>query len=292
MRLFGICQNAARLPLPFPYVFADWIGHYDTFRNKALHALITGNMAKVLAAYGFDQAQIEDAARRYQILLAREVMDAFVMSRLNDINFRCVVEVDTDSEGVFKKARDEGRGTIIVMNHFGRLNLSALALGQMGYKTGMLTISLGEGNVGLGGVDRRYLSMKVNNLRQQTQGRWVTLGSSMRGLYEGLSMGEAIVILPDAFFPDQKNGKVELPFLGGRLSINSGVVRLAEKTGANLVYISALEDKRKVTSKILRLPDDPRSALEHSVAMLEKDVLKMPWLWWHWNIFDQIWLRG
>ena len=289
LKLFGLYRQASRLPLPAAYAVASAIGNCDYTRQPELRKAIGMSLARGLPGRLSEPGLQEHWVRQYFLMMSREIMDAFVMNRVNQSNSRQLVDLDPASLALFRECKREGRGTILVMNHFGRLNLLLLALSMAGHKLGMLTIAIDERNPDLSKVDRKYLGQKVGALQTHTRGRWITLGDNLRGLYEGLKCGETIVILVDAYQPGRGESKLRIPFLGGQLEISQGIARLAEKTGANLVYGSVYDTGWQAHARIRPLPDDANAALMQTVAYLEQDVLDMPWLWWHWNILDYIW---
>lgn len=295
-RLFGLFRPVSRLPMPLAYQIAEYVGSFDYRRRADLRQVIGSGLAAALPE-ARDPAQREEWARRYCHMMSREIMDAFFMSRLNQANSTRLVTMPADSLARMRTLREDGRGTIVVMAHYGRLNLLLLALAMAGYDLGMLTIAVDERNPELSPVDRAYLGNKVAALQKQIRGRWVSLGDNLRGLYQGLKSGEIIVILMDAYHAGQDDNRIDLPFLGGHLNVSQGIVRLAEKTGARMIYGAVRDPLPSETEKaswqavatLRPLPDNPEEALKQSVAWLEQDVLDMPWLWWHWNILDYIW---
>lgn len=295
-RLFGLFRPASRLPMPLAYRVAEMVGSLD-YRSRAdLRQVIGSGLAAALPEARYP-AQREDWVRRYCQMMSREVMDAFFMSRLNQDNSTDLVSIPPDSLALMRSLREEGRGIIVVMAHYGRLNLLLLALAMAGYDLGMLTIAVDERNPDLSPVDRVYLGGKVAALQKQIRGRWVSLGDNLRGLYQGLKSGEIIIILMDAYHAGQDDNRIDLPFLGGYLNVSQGIVRMAEKTGARMIYGAVRDRLSSETEKaswqavatLRPLPENPAEALKQSVAWLEQDVKDMPWLWWHWNILDYIW---
>ncbi|MBU0593622.1 MAG: hypothetical protein KKH74_07795 [Gammaproteobacteria bacterium] len=295
-RLFGLFRPASRLPMPLAYRVAEMVGFLDYHIRADLRQVIGSGLAAAVTE-AKDPAQREDWVRHYCKMMSREVMDAFFMSRLNQDNSTSLVSIPPDSLALMRSLREEERGIIVVMAHYGRLNLLLLALAMAGYDLGMLTIAVDERNPDLSPVDRAYLGGKVAALQKQIRGRWVSLGDNLRGLYQGLKSGEIIIILMDAYHTGQDDNRIELPFLGGHLNVSEGIVRLAEKTGARMIYGAVRDPLPSETGKaswqavatLRPLPEEPAEALKQSVAWLEQDVQEMPWLWWHWNILDYIW---
>lgn len=289
LRLYGLFHPLSRLPPGLAYRAANAIGRHDFRHMQDARTAIGNGLDAAFPRLAADPVLRSDWIQRYFTMMSREIMDTFVMENLHPGNSRQLVQLDPASLSLMQETKREGRGTILVMAHFGRLNLVLLALAMAGFPLGMLTIAVDERNPELGAVDRRYLSQKVGTLLKHIGGRWVSLGDSMRGLYEGLQAGETIIILMDAHHQDQGGNKLQIPFLDGILEINQGIERIASKTGANLIYGAALENGWRVEAKLRPLPEAPGAALRQAVSYLEQDIQRTPWAWWHWNILDYIW---
>ncbi len=152
----------------------------------------------------------------------------------------------------------------------------------------MVTQIIDERNPGLNSVERGYLAFKMKQTTDASKGRWIMLGDSIRPLYSGLKAGETIIILFDLHENRQKN-ILEVPFLGGKLTLPRGIERISRKTGARVIYGAASDAGRKVTVNLRSLPADPSEVLLSAVAELEKDITNCPSQWWQWGLIDHIW---
>jgi lauroyl/myristoyl acyltransferase len=279
----------ACLPFPWAYHGAGMLARYDRRYNRNAGIAIKMGLEKAFPDRTADPAVLEDWLSRYFGMMARETMDVFCMSRVTRLNGSQLVRLQAGSLDVLHAAKRDGRGIILVTAHFSRLNMLALSLALAGETLGMLTMVVDERNADLDSVDRTYLNKKIMTLLAFIGGRWVTLGDNLRGLYEGLRGGETIIILFDAYIPEKDQNKLRTPFLGGVLEISRGIERLAEKTGARLVYGVAKERGWGIEAELRALPDEPHAGLRAAVAQLEKDVTETPWQWWQWSILDYIW---
>ena len=283
LRHYAVFQSLAQLPLPLAYRYANQIGQRDCRHQSVARDYIANGMQHLLPATR------ESDVPNYFSMLAREVLDVFVMARLNPRRARQLLHLAPGSLKTLQDARSQGRGVIIAMSHYSRINMLLLSLALAGERLGMLTMVVDERNRNLDPVSRRYLQFKIGTLMHYIQGRWLTLGDDMRLLYRALEQGETMVMLLDAYTPERRQKKLSLPFLGGYLSVSRGLVRIAEKTGARIVYGVSYERDWAIEAFIRPLPDDPFEALQTAVDILEQDVLSTPWAWWHWNVWEAIW---
>ncbi len=278
----------ARLPLPLAYGSTALVGLTDWLCRPRVRRAVAAGLARVWPRAAVEPRWRHGVLRRHFVMKSWECLDTFVMARRPD---RAAALVTTDGLEPLRRAREGGRGVILVMAHYGRVNLHALGLALQGEKLGMLTMNI-EDNPELDPVERNYLHFKAGTLHRFLRGRWVTIGGSLRELYRELERGETFVILLDAYVPGWEKRALSAPFLGGRLALPSGILRLARRTGARLVYAAAHGRGWKVRGVLTELPVEPESAFQAAVRCLERDVRRAPWLWWQWPIMEGIWRPG
>lgn len=273
----------ARLPLPLAYGLAAGIGIWDLCRDGAARRAVMRGL-RLLFPQLTPWARIGIALRHF-IMKAWECLDAFVMARGRAGNLVRVAGVE-----ILSRAQAQGKGVILVMAHFGRLNLHGLGLALAGKELGMLTQAV-DGH-DLDGIERAYLKRKAATLHAYLHGRWITLGGRLRELYRELEQGEIITILLDAYAPRWEKHAVHLPFLGGFLALPSGILRLARRTGARLVYGWTVPEGFRVCGLLTALPEELEAAFQEAVRHLEENVRRRPWMWWQWPIVGTVWRRA
>ena len=117
-------------------------------------------------------------------------------------------------------------------------------------------------------------------------GQMISKGSSYRRLYRALEDQGILIIIIDAP-PGRGDARAQVPFLGGRLTISPGALRLAEKSGAAVVPYFALETANGLEGHIQPQLDlsglGQDQALAAMFAPLEALVREHPeqWLWYH-----------
>lgn len=276
------------LPLGLAYALTDVLGGRDARHNDDLRIALTNGFTRAWPEIA--PALREDLIREQALMLAREVMDAWLLPRLDAQTLAAMVAIDDLAP--LDAARAEGRGVLLVMAHYSRLILMLAALGARGYGMGMLTMRIDAANPDLLPSEQGYLARKVAALRAMLRGGWVSLGDPMRPLYEGLRRGEIWIVLLDAYHPGFGR-QADYPFLDGVLTLPSGIDRIMAKTGARAVFASVRETgPQRLHGRLVRLPDEPEQAMPAAVAELEADVRTAPAQWWQWNILEYLWRRG
>ncbi len=289
LRYHALFRPLAALPAALAYRAAAAIGSLDKALNASQAKRVADGLTKVFPRLADNPRHLEHLVQRHFQMLARETLDVFRMPRIGQQDGIELMRL-TDIAPL-AQAEAEGKGTILIMSHYSRLNMLLLRVALAGHPLGMLTVDISERNPALSPVDRRFLQRKVGNLLSHIGGRWVTLGDDMRGLYKGLKQGETIVMLMDAYNPQFQLNR-SYPFLGGRLRLADGIERIAARTGARLLYGSVHEQGWRLNVELTRLPDDPAEAMGAAVALLENKVREMPWQWWQWGIIDRLWKRA
>ena len=287
LRYYALFRPLALLPAPSAYRAAAAIGRREGLHSLAMRQTVAAGMRQLFPAA--DEKEMERWLDNHFAMLARETLDVFVMPRLTPANSRPLLRLAPGALTLLQDAKADGRGLIIAMSHYGRVNMLLLALGLAGQRLGMLTMVTDRRNPHLDPVERRYLQRKIHTLLGFIKGRWVTLGEDMRVLYRALEQGETMVLLLDSFTPERSQKKLAAPFFGGHLSVTRGIARLAERTGARVVYGVAQEHCWQVEAVLRPLPEQPEAALVMAVQELERDVRATPWQWWHWNILGAVW---
>ncbi|HHH38506.1 MAG TPA: hypothetical protein ENK50_02885 [Sedimenticola sp.] len=279
----------ARLPLPLAYGIAAGIGILAYLCQPGVRRILADGLCRVWPHLRARPRLLHGILRRHFIMKSWECLDTFVMARMTPRRAAALVRADGLEH--LRRARGGGRGVILVMAHFGRVNLHAMSLALQGERLGMLTMAIGD-NPELDPAERDYLLFKSSTLHRFIRGRWVTIGSNLRELHRALRQGETLIILLDAYVPGWDRRAVSAPFLGGELALPSGILRLARKTGTRLVYATALQRNWQVQGRLRALPPEPEPAFQAAVRCLEQDVRQCPWLWWQWHIIPMIWLPG
>lgn len=272
----------ACLPLPVAYGLAAGVGVFDLWTNRsARRAVIAGLRLVWPQLSSWESIKFSVA---YFVTQAWECLDAYVMMRGKAEGLVRVKGIET-----LQRAQAEGKGVILIMAHFGRVGLHGLGLALAGFRLGMLTQATGGGP--LVESERAYIKRKAETLHAYMRGRWISLDGKLRELYRGLEEKETIIIILDAYAPGWEKHAVQLPFLGGSLALPNGILRLAKRTGARLVYGWTEPEGFRVCSFLTELPEAPDLAFQQAVRHLEHKVQRWPWLWWLWPIVGTIWHR-
>lgn len=224
-------------------------------------------------------------ARAYFLMLAQEKMDAMAFGRLGR---RGGPSIDLHGIDYVRESIKAGRGFILVLNHFDRLLTAPVALARHGIVTNVLTMPVLD-NPDLGYSQRNFLLKKIARYVGETGGQWHTTSDGMRVVHESLRQGGGWVILADAWRPEFGRLR-EHRFLGGTLSLPTGIERLAQSTGAALLHAATYTQRPDHLKVVVEpLPEDPRQAIDAVIGRLDKDVQQRPWAWWHWGLWDQMW---
>lgn len=273
----------ARLPGSLPWWLAPLVGHLDTAAAEgARHALVT--------AFGrvFPQSspqQRHEWAERHLAMQARETLDACAFPRLHA---QRGMRITLEGEAHYRAALARGRGVILVLAHYGRLLTAPVALAARGHRLSMVTMPVLD-NPDLPPAMRRFLTKKVAAFGRIIGGEWISTDRPLLPVRRNLARGGAWIILADAWSPTFARLRAH-PFLGGSLSLPTGIERLAAATGAALIYGATYEESpRHLHVQLRALPENPAEALGAAVAQLETDVRERPWDWWHWGLLEYIW---
>lgn len=238
-------------------------------------------------AIGFPSASTQELdtwTRQHFRMLGREHLDVHHFKHLSPNNIGLHALLQTPKLNNTKGTP----GNIVIMGHLGRPLMLCAALGQAGHPTGMLSQPVDERNPNLDPPTRSFLQYKMHHATRLAGGRWVTTADPLRSLYTALLDGETLVIMMDLVEPDPGR-QINVPFLNGHLRLPPGILRLAEKTKANLYYGSARDHGQKVLCTVTALGNDGQQALNQAAQLMQEEVFAEPWQWWQWNNFPLLW---
>jgi len=273
----------ARMPTTLPWSLAGLIGRESVAERARLQRWLEDLFARVFP--GATGAQHFQWAKAHLAMLAQEMVDAMAFHRLGRWGGPSIT---LQGEDHAKSLIRKGQGFILVLNHYDRILTAPVALARAGVATNVLTMPVLD-NPELEAPQRRFLLRKIKGYTAVTGGIWHTTSDGLRTVHESLRSGQGWVILADAWRPEFGRLRGHR-FLGGSLSLPTGIERLAQSTGVPLlqaVTYSPSPDRLEVNIELL--PDNPRQAIDAVVQRLERDVLARPWAWWQWGLWDQMW---
>lgn len=275
--------SIARVPTTLPWRLARRIGRESPSEREHLLRWLESLFARVFP-HATD-AEYAQWAKAHLAMLAQEMVDAMAFHRLGRWGGPAI---DLQGAEYAKSLTRQGKGFILVLNHFDRILTAPVALARVGVATNVLTMPVLD-NAELQSAQRRFLLRKIRGYTQVTGGRWHTTSDGLRPVHESLRAGQGWVILADAWRPEFGRLRGH-PFLGGALNLPTGIERLAQSTGVPLLHaVTYSRSPAHLEVVVERLPDNPGKAIDTVVQRLEQDVIARPWAWWHWGLWDQMW---
>lgn len=236
-----------------------------------------------------DDVLREALISHYFQMMAKDMLDCFRMPGFTPEKSKDLIRVNNIE--ALANAKAAGKGVILVISHFGRFFMLGPGLKFAGHEFGMFTTVVDERHPLYDPVDRWYIATKLHNTQLFSRGSWITTGDDHRMIYRALKSGEVILIALDGT-ETSSNKRVSFPFLGGTLSLPEGIVRIAARTGARMVYAATIERGQGVEINLHALPDSPLAGLGEAVRILEQDVTAFPWQWWQWAALGSLWRAG
>ncbi len=281
--LDGVFPLLAHIPSTLPWWLATKIGRERGAERRQLLRWLEARFAQI-----FPQASPSahaQWARAHLDMLAQEMMDAMAFHRLGKPGGPAIAMTGFEH---IQRLRAQGKGFVLVLNHFDRQLAAPVMLAHRGIHTNVLTMPVLD-NPELDGANRRFLLRKVRGYAEAAGGEWRTTDQGLGPVLEGLRAGQGWVIWADAWRPGFKRLRSH-PFLGGRLTLPTGIERMAASTGVPLLYAATHSDGMSRLRVVIELlPEDPRQAIDAVIARLERDVMERPWAWWCWGQWDQMW---
>ena len=271
------------MPTTLPWTIAPKLGRDPVAARQATQRFLQERFRQVFPEAS--DALHQEWARRHLDMLAREMLDSVALHRLG---MRGGPHIHLSGWENVQELQRRGQGFILVLNHYDRLLTAPIALARRGLTLHTMTMPIID-NVELGAAQRDFLMRKISAYTQITGGQWRTSNEGLRPLHEGLRAGQAWVILADAWRPEFGRLRTHA-FLGGQLSLPTGIERLAQSTGAALLHgVSRSTAPDRIEVDVEALPEGPQAGIDRVIQRLGEDVKERPWAWWHWGLWDQMW---
>ena len=277
------------LPYTIGYRAAAAYWKLDSTHNNEAHLAFKTYFPQCLSNLNSEQNALEGFVDENLNMMAHEMMDIFYLDSSSGKN--CFDLVSIDGLEHLSQAKEHGCGVLLVTSHYGRPVMLSCRVGLAGEAHVVVTQNINDKNLSLCPQDADYLRFKVASQLRFTKGPWVARGTNTRDIYRALAAGQTVLILFDVFEPNKQKTK-EYDFLGGKLTIPTGIERLAEKSGARMVYAGTRCEGMRMRIDLRPLPDDPCAGIRGAVGELEQDVLNAPAQWWQWFGLSQIWQRN
>jgi len=182
----------------------------------------------------------------------------------------------------YLRARDRGKGVLVLTGHLGAWELSSFYHSLMGMPMGMVIRRL----------DNPLVDAFVNRVRCLHGNRVIHKDDFARGLIASMRAGETVGILMDTNMTPPQG--VFVPFFGVQACTASGMARIAVKTGAAVVpgFLLWEESEQKYVLRfgeeveVTRTGDaeaDAQANTARFTAVIEGYIRQYPeqWLWMH-----------
>jgi Kdo2-lipid IVA lauroyltransferase/acyltransferase len=182
----------------------------------------------------------------------------------------------------YLKARERGKGVLVLTGHLGAWELSSFYHSLMGMPMGMVIRRL----------DNPLVDAFVNRIRCLHGNRVIHKDDFARGLIASMRAGETVGILMDTNMTPPQG--VFVPYFGVLACTASGMARIAAKTAAAVVpgFLLWEESERKYVLhfgeelNVVHTGDAEQDALTNTAAFtaaMERYVRQYPeqWLWMH-----------
>lgn len=199
----------------------------------------------------------------------------------------CSIEAVERIDSVLKK----GKGAIIVLGHYGPIQLPLFQLGTSGYRIIQVGLPTGEGLSWIG----RHVAFRLRLRYEKMIPAYILPADTfLRPLFNHLKMNGIVMMNIDPAGGGKWIGRLLWKsFFGHCIPFSLGSAILSHKTGAPILPLSIHRTGRKrylFTIHEPVLPEEsrsPESLLDRMVDWYEHMVSKDPGLWHFWDEFEE-----
>jgi len=275
----------AKLPQNMAYRLVSLSGRFSRTEHIAEKNVIIEQMQTVFTEKSRDE--LEAKADYFFGLVEREALDSFFFRTCKTV--RQVEQfIQLEDFHHVADARQAGRRVIISSGHFGRFWMAGVGMQAQGVSVGTITRDGGETNEhGLPADEYQYRLKKLAWLQQCFGGPFLVEGDSARPIYRALNE-HVMGLFIDVPYSGDKNGCVNLPFLGKEARFPLGPAKIAKRAQALIVPFYVFESRAGLSAKFYP-PIDTEHLNEQDitlqlVGLLEQQILAFPEQWWLWQV--------
>lgn len=225
--------------------FAFLGNHIVFFMLKKAREEVKQNI-RVIGRGSYSEREVSRLAKQCFQNYCHKLLDYMAMDRLNSSNMRDWIEREMGEENL-KEALERGRGVICVTPHLGNWELGGYVLASKGYPISILTLQ----------EESQYLARYEERLRRNAGIRTITIhpeekpNLAILDIAKRLRNNEIVAMVADRIY--QGEG-VEIDFFGLPTLFPSGAAHLAFETGAAIVPVFVILEKRMKYWGIIREP--------------------------------------
>lgn len=278
------------LPQVWAYRIASFSARFVAEQQLADIGVIKQQMQTVFKDK--NPAEIDRDAHYFLGLIEREALDTFFFRTL-----QTTAQIDQfvhlENFEVVLKARAKGQRVIISSGHFGRFWMAGVGMQAHGVSVGTITRDGGDFNAhGLPEQEYQYRLKKLRWLQACFGGPFLVEGNLIRPIYRALD-DHVMALFIDVPYLDDKNGCIQLPFLGRMASFPLGAARIAKKSGAVIVPFYVFESRSGLLARfydpIVAQDLTEAEIMQRLVALLETQIVAFPEQWWLWQALPLLW---
>jgi KDO2-lipid IV(A) lauroyltransferase len=218
-----------RLPRAWTAKMADIMGEMLFCVDKKHRDIAMGNLTY---AFGFQKQpqEIKKIARQVFINLMQVVFEIGWSLQLKDSHFTEHFRIDGYHH--IQNAYEKGKGVLALTAHFGNWELLTIIAAMIQFPI----------NIVVRPLDFKPLDLFIFNLRTRYGGKIIPKQRSFRTIIRCLNRGEMVALLMDQNV-DWYEG-VFVDFMGHRACTNKGLALLALKTGAPVIPVFMIREKK------------------------------------------------
>lgn len=280
----------AKLPQTLAYRLVSLSGRISARQRGAEKEIIMQQMQQVFTDKS--PAEFAQLADYFFYMTEREALDTWF--------FKCCkteqqVEqfVQLDGFDYITDARAAGRHVIISSGHFGRFWMAGVGMSAKGVSVGTITRDGGDTNEhGLAEQEYQYRLKKLAWLQQCFGGPFLVEGDSARPIYRALNE-HVMGLFIDVPYAGDKNGCIQLDFLGKPARFPLGPAKIAKRTKALIVPFYVFESRAGLQAKFYPPIDTEQLSeaeiMRQLVSLLEVQIRAFPEQWWLWAALPLMW---
>ena len=281
---FPLRWSVTVLPFSVVYFLGGILGQLDfLFSGQKRRDRMVGNITTALS---FDEKEGEETIKSNLQNHCRNVLELIKYPHLSQKSLGSILSFQ--GLEILDLELAKGKGVLLATSHFGAKQLLQVGLGLKGYTVNQIRRHMDDSDLTF--IQKNVSQRQRLRIEEGIPANFIQANGFLRPAYECLKRNEILIIAADGsgLSKYMKNGHLPVRFLGKEVLFPSNTVSLARRTGASMIPAFVVRQgikHRMIVEPPLDVSSD-ENGLREFASLLEKYVLKYPFLWEFWEEFD------
>ena len=275
-----------------PFSLVCWIGNFFGYMDYLFSGSerINKMINNISQVFEEDKKALRNIVKKNLQNHCRNVLEFIKYPQLNRKNLSDILLIE--GIDILNRELSREKGVILVTAHFGAKQILQIGLGLKGYKLNQICYHMDRDELSF--IQKNVSQRQRIKIEEKIPVNFISAKSFMRSAYRCLRENQILIIAADGIgIPKYMNkGYTQFTFLGKRVLFPTNMSLLAKKTGSSVLPAFVIRGEGIKHKIVIEQPIGTNSRLNEDtinefVKILERYVLRFPYLWEFWEEFEE-----